>query len=79
MIDGPAPSDQPNVMVRDPKTPKSTIRAIKLAAPLRFDGRLDDEVYGQYAGFEGMLQVSPRYNQPSTEKTEIWVMFDGEN
>jgi hypothetical protein len=26
-----------------------------------------------------MLQVSPRYNQPSTEKTEIWVMFDGEN
>ena len=26
-----------------------------------------------------MLQASPRYNQPSTERTEIWVLFDGEN
>ncbi len=58
---------------------KSTIRAIKLRAPLKFDGRLDDEVYGEFPGFGGMLQVSPQYNQPSTEKTEIWVMFDGDN
>ena len=78
VIDGPSPSDQPNVMVRDADF-KSTIRAIKLRAPLKFDGRLDDEVYAQYPGFGGMLQVSPRYNQPSTEKTEIWVMFDGDN
>jgi len=79
VIDGPAPSDQPNVMTRDEKTFKSTVRAIKLLAPLKFDGRLDDEVYSQYAGFGGMLQVAPRYNEPSTEKTEIWVLFDGEN
>jgi hypothetical protein len=79
VIDGPAPSDQPNEMTRDPKSLKATVRAIKLAAPLKFDGRLDDEVYAKYAGFGGMLQVAPRYNQPSTEKTEIWVMFDGDN
>ena len=78
VIDGPAPSDQPNVLVRDAAF-KSTIRAIKLRAPLKFDGRLDDEVYGQYPGFEGMLQAAPEYNVPSTEKTEIWVMFDGDN
>jgi hypothetical protein len=78
VIDGPAPSDQPNVLVRDASF-KSTIRAIKLGAPLKFDGRLDDEVYGQYPGFEGMLQAAPQYNVPSTEKTEIWVMFDGDN
>ncbi|MBY0494970.1 MAG: carbohydrate binding family 9 domain-containing protein [Cyanobacteria bacterium] len=78
MIDGPAPSDQPNVLVRDGNF-KSTIRAIKLRAPLQFDGRLDDEVYRQYPGFEGMLQASPKYNEPSTEQTEIWVMFDGDN
>lgn len=65
-------------MTRDASL-KSTIRAIKLVAPLRFDGLLDDEVYGRFPGFGGMLQVSPRYNQPSTEKTEIWVMFDGDN
>ena len=26
-----------------------------------------------------MLQIAPQYSQPSTEKTEIWVMFDGDN
>jgi len=67
-----------NVMTRDEKN-KSTVRAIKLSAPLKFDGRLDDEVYTKYPGFGGMLQVAPRYNEPSTEKTEIWVMFDGDN
>jgi hypothetical protein len=73
----PAPSDQANVMVRDANH-RSTIRAIKLTGAFRFDGRLDDAVYSEFPGFEGMLQVSPRYNQPSTEKTEIWVMFDGD-
>src|SRR6185436_1760997 len=75
-IDGPEPSPQPNVMMRDPKTFKSTIRAIKLTSPFRYDGKLDDQVYTDYPGFEGMLQASPRYNQPSTEKTEIWVFYD---
>src|SRR6187399_2943313 len=70
-IDGPEPSPQPNVMTRDPKTFKSTIRAIKLTTPFRYDGKLDDPVYTEFPGFEGMLQASPRYNQPSTEKTEI--------
>jgi hypothetical protein len=78
VIDGPAPSDQPNVMTRDPKSLKSTVRAIKLVAPLKFDGRLDDEVYGQFPGFEGMVQVAPQYSVPPTEKTEIWVMFDAD-
>ncbi|MEY4095224.1 MAG: hypothetical protein RLZZ53_2423, partial [Acidobacteriota bacterium] len=65
-------------MTRDPKTQKSTVRAIKLAEPLKFDGRLDDAVYSQYRGFEGMVQVAPQYGVAPTEKTEIWVMFDGE-
>ena len=26
-----------------------------------------------------MVQASPRYREPSTEKTEIWVSFDGDN
>ena len=46
VIDGPAPSDQPNVMVRGADF-KSTIRAIKLTAPFKVAGRLDDEVYAQ--------------------------------
>ncbi len=79
VIDGPAPSDTPNVMTRDTSNGKSTVRAVKLRAPLQFDGRLDDDVYAQYAGFGGMVQVAPRYNVEPTEKTEIWVLFDEDN
>ena len=79
VIDGPEPPAEQNGMTRDEQTFKSTIRAIKLHEPLRFDGKLDESVYEQFPGFGGMLQVAPQYNEPSTERTEIWVMFDGEN
>jgi hypothetical protein len=79
VIDGPPAPAEPNGFARDEATFKSTIRAIKLDQPLAFDGRLDDAVYERYPGFGGMLQVAPRYNEPSTERTEIWVLFDGEN
>jgi hypothetical protein len=75
----PAAPAEPNGMARDEATGKSTIRAIKLREPLRLDGKLDESVYGEAKGFGGMLQASPRYGQPSTERTEIWVMFDGDN
>ena len=66
-------------MTREAATGKSTVRAIKLRAPLKIDGRLDDEVYTQYPGFGGMVQVAPRYVVEPTEKTDIWVMFDEDN
>jgi len=56
-----------------------TIRAIKLTDPLRFDGRLDDRVYTEIPGSQGMVQVVPQNGAPSSEKTEIWVLFDGDN
>ena len=79
VIDGPAPADQPNVMTRDDANGKSTVRAIKLSAPLKLDGRLDDEVYTRFTPFDGMVQAAPAYGQASTERTDIWVMYDGEN
>jgi hypothetical protein len=78
-LDGPAASATPNEMTRDAATGKSTVRAIKLPAPLRFDGRLDDEVYTRYQPFDGMVQAAPDYGKPSTERTDIWVMFDADN
>jgi hypothetical protein len=79
IIDGPAPAMTPNAMTRDTSTGKSTVRAIKLAAPLRFDGRLDDEVYTRYQPFDGMIQAAPDYGKPSTERTDIWVSYDTDN
>jgi hypothetical protein len=75
----PPPPDAPNGMARDEATGKSTIRAIKLREPLNFDGRLEEPVYEDIPGFGGMLQVAPRYGQPSTERTDIWVLFDEDN
>ena len=79
VIDGPPAPAEPNGMARDEATGKSTIRAIKLLQPLTFDGKLDDSVYEQTPGFGGMLQVAPRYGQASTERTDIWLMFDDRN
>ena len=66
-------------MARDQATGKSTIRAIKLTEPFKMDGQLDESIYKTYPGFDGMVQASPRYREPATEKTEIWVSFDGDN
>jgi hypothetical protein len=79
VVDGPAAPEQPNVMARDEASGKSTIRAIKLTEPFKMDGQLDEAFYKTYPGFEGLVQASPRYREPATEKTEIWVSFDGDN
>ncbi len=79
VIDGPAPSPTPNVMTRDTSNGKSTVRAIKLAEPLKFDGKLDDDIYTRYQPFDGMVQAAPAYGKPSTERTDIWVSYDTEN
>ncbi len=70
--------DQPNGMVRA-SDGRATIRAIRLTEPMRLDGQLDEAFYRTAPGFGGLLQVSPQYLQPSTEKTEIWVSFDADN
>ena len=76
--DGAAAPDQPNGMVHGVDG-RPTIRAIKLSEPFRVDGQLDEAIYQRYPGFGGMVQASPRHGEPSTEKTEIWVSFDGDN
>ena len=58
---------------------RSTIRAIKLTAPLRVDGRLDEEVYTRERSFGSFLQVVPHYGEEQTERTEVWVMYDDRN
>jgi Domain of unknown function (DUF5916) len=75
VIDGsPAPL-APATITRDERR-RATVRAIKLNAPLRVDGRLDEEVYQANPPFGGMIQVAPRYGEESTEKTDVWVSYD---
>ena len=78
VIDGPPAPVAPEVLTRDAEG-RTTIRAIKLTAPLRLDGTLDEAVYTQEKSFGDFLQTVPKYGAPISERTEIWVMYDDEN
>ena len=77
VIDGPPPPMAPEVVSRD-DSGRATVRAIKLDAPLRFDGRLDDEVYAAVPPVSDFVQQVPREGAPATERTDAWVMYDGQ-
>lgn len=77
-LDGPPAPVAPEVITRAPNG-QATIRAIKLTAPLKLDGVLDEEVYRREKPFGGLIQVAPDYGQPATERSDIWVMYDDQN
>ncbi|MYI75823.1 MAG: hypothetical protein F4057_11120, partial [Acidobacteria bacterium] len=77
-IDGPPPPVAPAVMNRD-AAGRTTVRAIRLAAGIRLDGVLDEEVYREIAPITDFVQQVPAVGAPATERTEAWIMFDEEN
>ncbi len=56
-----------------------TVRAVRVASPLRIDGRLDEEVYSSVVAISDFIQQEPDEGQPATEKTEAWILFDEVN
>ena len=78
VIDGSPAPVPPESITRDERR-RATVRAIKLAQPLRVDGRLDEEVYQRHAPFGGFIQVAPEYGADSTEKTDVWISYDQDN
>jgi len=58
---------------------RATIRAVRLTAPLRIDGQLDEELYRVVPAISDFIQMEPREGAPATEKTEVWLAFDREN
>lgn len=75
VIDGPAPPIPPETITRN-AAGKATVRAIRLSEPLRVDGTLDEPVYAGNPPFGGFIQVVPKAGAPSSERTDVWVMFD---
>jgi hypothetical protein len=53
-----------------------TVRAVRVAGPMRIDGRLDEEIYAATPAIGDFVQQEPDEGKPSTEKTESWVIFD---
>jgi uncharacterized protein DUF5916 len=58
---------------------QTRVRAIHLTAPIRLDGRLDEEVYQITPPISDFIQTIPREGQPASEKTDAWVMYDDNN
>ncbi|MFP5380488.1 MAG: hypothetical protein ACLGHP_12225, partial [Vicinamibacteria bacterium] len=77
-IDGPPPPAPPAVVARDAEG-RATVRAMRLPAPLIFDGRLDELAYTNVPPISDFIQQDPAEGEPSAEKTEVWVFFDDEH
>lgn len=56
-----------------------TIRAIRLAEPLRLDGVLEEAAYREHTPITEFIQQEPHEGEPATERTEAWVLFDRDN
>jgi hypothetical protein len=78
VTDGPPAPIPPSVITRDTATHRATIRAVRITTPLRIDGRLDDEVYTRVDPISDFLQMEPHAGDASTEKTDVWILFDDE-
>lgn len=59
--------------------PIPTVRAHRVSSPLRIDGKLDEEAYGQHEAITDFVQQEPDEYAPATEKTEAWIFFDNDN
>jgi hypothetical protein len=74
--DPPAPVP-PSVITRDAQG-RATIRAVRVTAPLRIDGRLDEAVYTNVQAMSDFIQSDPSAGEIATDKTEMWLLFDDE-
>ncbi len=77
-FDGPPPPVPPEVVARD-AAGRATIRAVRLTAPLRLDGRLDEAFYTTVRPISDFIQTEPQEGAAATEKTELWLAFDRDN
>ncbi|MFN7915009.1 MAG: DUF5916 domain-containing protein [Vicinamibacterales bacterium] len=73
--DDPPPPVAPAVVSRGANG-RAVVRAMRVAQPLRIDGKLDEAIYSTIPPITDFIQTVPAEGQVSTEKTEAWVTFD---
>ena len=78
LIDGPPAPVPPATISRDARG-GATVRAVRLDAPLRVDGVLDEPIYARVEPFGGFIQQAPDEGAPATEGTDNWILFDDES
>ena len=68
LIDAPPPPEAPATISRDAQR-RATIRAVRTAAPIRIDGRLDEDVDSVVPPAGGFIQQTPNPGAPATGGT----------
>ena len=58
---------------------RPVIRAIHVPEGLQVDGILDEALYRDVIPVSEFYQMEPNPGEPSTEKTEVWVAYDGDH
>src|SRR5687768_3473350 len=66
-----------SVMSRD--SSGTTVRAVRIDAPLRIDGALDEDLYQRVAPMTGFIQIEPDDGAIASERTDTWLAFDADN
>jgi len=51
-------------------------KAVETTAPIKVDGRLEEDVWRTARPLTGFTQAEPREGEPATERTEVWVAQD---
>src|SRR6266550_3213990 len=69
---------QAETISRDPSG-RTTVRAVRIQAPLKIDGSLDEPLYTSVPPISDFIQQEPHEGEPATEKTEMWLAFDNDN
>jgi hypothetical protein len=64
-----------DVLVRD-GAGGLTLRAVEVGDPPTIDGVLDEAVYQRVPAITGFIQQEPDEGEPSTDRTEVWLLFD---
>ncbi len=78
VADAPPEPVAPETITRDTEG-RATVRAVRLAQPIRLDGVLDEAHYEDVLPMSGFIQTEPQPGAPATEQTDVWVSFDDKN
>jgi len=77
LAQAPAAFAQVSVTRTDDERPR--IDAVEVREGIRLDGVLDDEVWQRARAVTDFVQAEPLEGQPTTERTEVRMAFDGDN
>jgi hypothetical protein len=75
VVNGPAPPVAPEVVSRD-ESGRASLRAVRASQPFRIDGALDEAFYRDTPSISDFRQLEPRYGEPATQRTEVWVAYN---